>query len=431
MKAVSASIFVDIKKEEPMTTSDRDISYSKKGTTARTYESLPFLDVLSPEYANDPLGTMRALGEGQTMARSQRGMEFLTYDLCWDLMREEHFPSDWKALVSAGGLTPEDEAYQLFALNLNALEGEEHRHQRHLLNPVFSIVTRPPSRSEIREFVADLLDRVDCKNFDFAVEIAPKVPSALFCHILDAPLEDRELIAECSTSLLKVFQINPAYRDEIEAATHTITSYIRDHIEHKRSHLGEDGLSRLIEAEQRGETTIDEIINMLFTMLTGSTDTSSATMSQMIIAFAERPDQWDLLRQNPSLLANAVQESIRVRTGIWTNPRFAHKDQEFKGVMIPAGTWMLSSIIGANHDPSVFEDPDDLRIDRKFSRPPLNFGAWQHACVGRPAVLVELEETLRLLVERFSRIEVIGDIVRNGHPHGDYIRHLPVRMTAE
>jgi cytochrome P450 len=413
-----------------MTTSDKEINHVPDGMVTCTYESLPFLDVFSSEYARDPVGTIRALGEGQTMARSLRGLECLTYDVCWDLMREERFPSDWKDLLRACALTPEDEAYQLFAINLNALEGNVHHHQRRLLNPVFGIVTRPPSRVEIREFVADLLDHVDYNNFDFAVEIAPKVPSALFCHILDAPIEDRQLIADCSTSLLKIFQLNPAYRDEIEAGARTITRYIRDHIEFKRTHLGLDGLSKLIEAEQRGETTTDEIVNMLFTMLTGSTDTSSATISQMIIAFAERPDQWEKLRQNPSLLANAAQESIRVHTGIWTNPRYTREDQEFKGVVIPGGTWMLASIVGANHDPSVFEDPDDLRIDRKFTRPIFNFGTGHHACVGRPAVLVELEETLRLLVERFSRIEIIGDIVRNGHPHGDYIRHLPVRMIV-
>ncbi|HET8842942.1 MAG TPA: cytochrome P450 [Ktedonobacteraceae bacterium] len=412
-----------------MTIPRSDTDDSRKGTATLTYESLPFLDVFSSQYANDPVGTIRALGEGHIMARSPRGLECLTYDLSWDLLRDERFPADWGNMLSACGLTPEDEAYRLFAVNLNSLEGDAHRHQRRLLNPLFSTVALAPSHVVVRQIVADLLDHVDYKGFDFAVEVAPHVPSALFCHLIGAPLEDRDLIAECSTSLLKIFRVDPRCRDEIEMGARTLVRYVRDHIERKRSDLGEDGLSRLIEAEQRGETTTDEIVELLFTLLTASTDNSSASLSQMVMAFAECPDQWDLLRKQPSLIANAVLESARVHPGMWSDPRFSRDEHAFGGIMIPGGTWLFASIVGANHDSSIFEAPDALRIDRKHPRPIFNFGFGHHACIGRPAALVELEETLRLLVERFSRIEVIGDIVRDGHPHGDYIRNLPVRMT--
>lgn len=410
-----------------MTTPRRD---SRKETTTLTYESLPFLDVFSPQYVDDPIGTIRALGEGQIMARSPRGLECLTYDLSWDLLRDERFPADWVDLLGACGLTPQHEAYQLFAVNLNSLEGEAHRHQRGLLNPLFSAAALAPTHSVVRQIVTDLLDKVNSADFDFAVEVAPYVPSALFCHLIGAPLEDRELVAACSTSILKVFRADARYRDEIEDGTHTLVRYVRDHIERKRANPGEDALSRLIEAEQHGGTSTDEIVQLLFTLLTASTDNSSAGLSQMVMAFAENPDQWDHLRRNPSLITNAVLESARVRPGMWSDPRFAREQYEFGGVTIPGGTWLFASIIASNHDPSVFEAPDTLRIDRKHPRPIFNFGFGHHACVGRPAALVELEETLRLLVERFSRIEITGKVVRDGHPHGDYIRNLPVRMTA-
>lgn len=415
-----------------MATSRRDTGYSLgKGTTALTYESLPFLDVFSSQYANDPVGTIRALGEGQIMARSPRGLECLTYDLSWALLRDERFPADWGDMLGACGLTPQDEAYQLFAVNLNTLEGEAHRRQRRLVNPMFSPTLITPSQTVVREVVTDLLDHVSGEEFDFAVEVAPYVPSALFCHLIGAPMEDRDLIAECSTSLLKVFRVDPQYRDEIEAGARMLVRYVRDHIERKRAILSEDGLSRLIEAEQRGETTTDEIVAILFTLLTASTDNSSASLSQMVRAFAEHPDQWEMLRQQPSWIVNAVLEAARVRPGMWSDPRFTREAHEFGGITVPAGTWLFASIIAANHDPSVFEAPDELRIDRKHARPIFNFGFGHHACVGRPAALVELEQTLRLLVDRFTRIEVIGDVVRDGHPHGDYIRNLPVRMTAK
>lgn len=281
----------------------------------------------------------------------------------------------------------------------------------------------------VHGIIADLLDNVDSQEFDFAVEIAPHVPSALFCHLIGAPMSDRELVAECSTSVLKVFRADLQYRDEIEAGTQTLVRYVRDHIERKRANPGADALSRLIEAEQRGETDMDEIVAILFTLLTASTDNSSAGLSQMIMAFAEHPDQWDLLRQNPAWITKAVMESSRMRPGMWSDPRFVHEEQEFGGVTIPGGTWLFASIIASNHDPLVFEAPDVFMIDRKHPRPIFNFGFGPHACPGRPAALVELEETLRLFVERFSRIEIIGVVVLDGHPHGDYIRSLPIRIT--
>ncbi|HEY1351975.1 MAG TPA: cytochrome P450 [Ktedonobacteraceae bacterium] len=411
-----------------MTTPRGNTDYVKHDIAGLTYESLPFLNVFSPQYADDPVGTIRALGPGHTMARSPRGLECLTYELSWDLLRDERFPADWENLLGACGLTAEDEAYRLFAVNLNSLEGDAHRHKRRLLNPLFSAAALAPSHEFVREVVADLLSRVNCENFDFASEIAPQVPSTLFCHLIGAPLSDRDLVAECSTSLLKVFRVDPSCRDEIERGAHTLIRYVREHIERKRSELGEDGLSRLLEAEQRGETTTDEIVELLFTLLTASTDNSSASLSQMVIAFAQQPEQWELLRKNPSLIANAVLESARIRPGMWSDPRFSREAHAFGGVTVPAGTWLYASIVGANHDSSVYEDPDALRIDRRHPRPVFNFGFGHHACVGRPAALVELEETLRLLSERFARIEVVGEIVRDGHPHGDYVRHLPVRM---
>lgn len=408
----------------------KEITYSSEGATVLTYESLPFLDVFSPQYATDPIGTIRTLGEGQVMARSPRGLECLTYDLSWALLRNERFPADWENMLRACGLTPVDEAYRLFAINLNSLEGEAHRHQRHLLNPLFSAVALAPSRSVVRQIVAELLGRVNYQEFDFATEIAHHVPSALFCHLIGAPIEDRALIAECSTSLLKVFRVDPGCRDEIEAGARTLVRYILAHIERKRSNPGEDGLSQLLEAERSGETTMDEIVSMFFTLLTASTDNSSASLSQMVLAFAQNPEQWNLLRAQPSLINNAVLESVRVRPGMWSDPRFSREEQEFGGLTIPGGTWVFASIIGANHDATVFEAPDELQVDRKHPRPIFNFGFGHHACIGRPAALVELEEALTLLVKRFSRIEVIGEVKRDGHPHGDYIRALSVRLTV-
>jgi cytochrome P450 len=399
-------------------------------TAARLdYESLPFLNVFSPEYTKDPLAAIRALGEGQAMARSPRGLECLSYDLSWELLRDERFPVGFEELLTMTGLTPEGAAYHFFARNTAALEGEEHRRQRRLLAPLFSPAAIERARRVARRIVEELLDGLKANAFDFAVDVAPHVPSAFFCYLIGAPMSNRALVAACSDSMIKAFRADAAYRDEIESGTQTLVDYVRKHIERKRTDLGEDALSQLIEAEQRGETTTDEIVEILFTMLAASTDNTSASLSHAVMAFAEHPDQWDFLRRNPGLVPEAVQECARTRPNNWSDPRIARGDHEFAGVPVVKGTWLFASIVAGNHDPSVFEAPYEFRIARERPRPILNFGSGRHLCLGRPVALVELEETLRLLLERFARLEVTGEVVRDGQPHGDFIRRLPVRVT--
>ena len=71
------------------------------------YESLPFLNVFSPEYAKNPLGAIAELGAGHVLARSPRGLECLSYDLSWELLRDERFPVGFEELLIMGGIAPE------------------------------------------------------------------------------------------------------------------------------------------------------------------------------------------------------------------------------------------------------------------------------------------------------------------------------------
>jgi hypothetical protein len=114
------------------------------------YESLPFLNVFSPEYAKNPLGAIAELGAGHVLARSPRGLECLSYDLSWELLRDERFPVGFEELLIMGGIAPESAAYHFFARNTAALEGEEHRRQRRCLDR-YSARRRSNGRAKLRD----------------------------------------------------------------------------------------------------------------------------------------------------------------------------------------------------------------------------------------------------------------------------------------
>ncbi len=391
--------------------------------------SLPLLDVFSPQYRSDPIGTIRALGPGHVAARSQRGVEWLTYEHSAALMRDERFPVGFEELLTVCGFKPEDPAYRFYAKNTAALEGDAHRRQRRLLAPLFSPSTIERSRTVVRKIVSDRLDEVSDREFDFAVQVAPHVPAGFFCFLIGAPMSDSAFVAASSDSILKAFRADPSYRDEIAGAVDRLILYINEHIRRKQTDLSDDVLSSLLQAERKGETTIEEITEILFTLLTASSDNTSASLSQAILAFSQHEDQWDRLRGDHGLLDRAVMECARLRPNVWSDPRYAREDAVFCGLEIPSGTWMFASVVAGNQDPAVFQSPADLNIARPQPKPILNFGSGRHACLGRAVALVEMEETLRVLCERFKRVDVVGDPVCDGYPHGEFVRSLPVRIS--
>ena len=108
-------------------------------TAARhDYVLLPFLNVFSPEYTKDPLAAIRALGEGCAMARSPRGLECLSYDLSWELLRDERFPVGFEELLTMTGLALRARPTTSLPATRRHWKAEEHRRQRRLLAPLFS-----------------------------------------------------------------------------------------------------------------------------------------------------------------------------------------------------------------------------------------------------------------------------------------------------
>ena len=148
-----------------------------------------------------------------------------------------------------------------------------------------------------------------------------------------------------------------SFLDEIEKAQGELDDYVDGLIAARRQAPRDDLLSRLIAAEEAGDqlSTI-ELRAVVAGTLAAGTDTTRNQLTNLIQTFATHPDQWVLLRSQPKLVANAVEEAIRWQPSARAAARVALEDIEVGGLTIPAGSMVSLITMSANHDEAVLAE---------------------------------------------------------------------------
>jgi 4-methoxybenzoate monooxygenase (O-demethylating) len=197
-----------------------------------------------------------------------------------------------------------------------------------------------------------------------------------------------------------------------------------------REKLDPDGLGMaMFHAADRGDITAAEAKLLVQILLSAAADTTVMTLGTAIRAFCEFPDQYQALRQNPSMTRTAFDESLR-----WDSPsrlagRITTRDVEIEGHVIPAGTRCGLLFAAANRDPRKWSNPDRFDIGREL-RGQVGWGAGVHMCVGRTLAQLEADAMLGAMLPKIQRFEAAGD----PEPWMTTIGHgpvnLPVRIVA-
>jgi 4-methoxybenzoate monooxygenase (O-demethylating) len=197
-----------------------------------------------------------------------------------------------------------------------------------------------------------------------------------------------------------------------------------------RENLAADSLGmQMFEAADRGEITQDEAKLLVGILLSAAADTTVMTMATAIRAFCLFPEQYQLLRNDRTLVRAAFEESLR-----WDSPsrmagRIAMRDVEIEGVVIPKGERCGLMFAAANRDPRKWPDPDRFDVKRD-NRGHVGWGYGVHSCVGRVLAGLEADALLGAVAEHIERFEPAGD----PEPWMTTIGHgpakLPVRVFA-
>ncbi|MBB4930611.1 cytochrome P450 [Lipingzhangella halophila] len=167
--------------------------------------------------------------------------------------------------------------------------------------------------------------------------------------------------------------------------------------------MGDD----ILRAAGDGAIPPTECATLMIDYLAPSLDTTISAISNALYLFAQHPDQWRLLKEDPGLIPNAVNEVVRYASPLRAFARTAARDSEVAGTAIPKGARLLVLYASANRDPRAWDEPDTFDIRRGAARQ-LGFGHGTHGCAGQGLARLEMSTMLRTLVERVDRIEITG-----------------------
>jgi len=294
-------------------------------------------------------------------------------------------------------------------------EGEVHTRLRRLVAPSFSPRAADHLRPFMREVMNSLIDPIVAQGHcDLAVDICEHYPIPIICELLGAPKSDWQFFSRVAEDVLRIFDANNANEiDLILAAQADLDAYVRQLISERRNSPADDLITSLIAAEEAGDKLSEnELVSMVEAVIIGGTDTTRNQLGCSVALFAEHPEQWKLLAERPELAGKAVEETMRYFGAVRSTGRFASEDIEYKGVLFPKGTLVVPSLVLANRDGAVFNEPNTFDITREpAGQPQMTFGAGIHYCLGAALARAEQQEALPLLAQRLPNLRINGDVI--------------------
>jgi cytochrome P450 len=141
-------------------------------------------------------------------------------------------------------------------------------------------------------------------------------------------------------------------------------------------------------------------------LLFGGIETTEGMIANAIAHLLSHPDQLAAVRAEPELLANAIEESLRLEPAAAVIDRYATRETELGGAQIRERELVVLSIAGANRDPSVFPDPDRFDVGRANARLHAAFAHGPHVCIGMHLARLEAHTAIAQVLERLPGLRL-------------------------
>jgi len=341
----------------------------------------------------------------------------------------------------AGGISiveaEEIESQELQGESFIQLDQPRHGPQRQAVTPSVA----PPNIAElepvIRERVIDILEGLPVgKTFNWVEQVSIELTGRMLATLLGFPYEERHKLIRWSDITTNVPQVTGddsidmkgRYQELMQAAA----MFYQIWQERAAAPPGIDLISMLAHGEDT--KTMNEnpglFLGTLLLLIVGGNDTTRNSISGGVIALNEYPDEYQKLRDNPALIPNMVSEMVRWQTPVIHMRRTALEDYELGGKLIKKGEKVIMWYLSGNRDERVFENADQFIIDRPNARQHVAFGFGIHRCMGNRLAEMQLRVLWEEISSRFSKVELVGDVVRLPNNFIRGIKDVPVRLHA-
>jgi cytochrome P450 len=262
---------------------------------------------------------------------------------------------------------------------------------------------------------------------DVMSDFALPLPVQIISEMLGMPPADFGLLRDWSHTLIRGLDPSlTAEEDEAAAAAgRAMFDYVGQIVADKRRAPGDDILTALIEAEEAGDRlSTEEIQAQVMTLYVAGHETTANLIGNGLTHLFRFPDQMDVLRDDPGLDANAVEEILRYDSPAQFTRRVNPEPLEVGGVAIPAGSLLTLALGSANRDPRKWGPTADvLDVARPGANEHVSFGGGSHFCLGNALARLETQVAVPRLVRRFPRMEPAS-------PQPAWVHRITVRGVA-
>ena len=338
------------------------------------------------------------------------------YDDAITLLKDPRFTMDWRKVSPTEQKQAATDANTSRYIplmgrpNLLNTDPPDHARLRTLVSKAFTPRMIEQLRPRIQQITDELLDAVQAQGtMDLIADFAYPLPITVISDMLGIPVAHRQQFRSWTQAIVQSQAISQKSEQEAagQIAEQEFITYIKALLDEKRVHSGDDLTSGLVQAEEQGDMlSEDELIAMVFLLITAGHETTATLIANGMLALLEDVEQMQLLRTNSSLLSSAVEELLRYTAPVsLSSPRWALEDIPLHGKVIRKGEMMRCALLAADTDPQQFPDPTVLNILRQENAH-LAFGKGIHFCLGAPLARLEGQIAIGTLLHRFPDIRL-------------------------
>ncbi|MFT4774593.1 MAG: cytochrome P450 [Ilumatobacter sp.] len=382
------------------------------------------VDLLAPDAIADPhaiFAALREMGPIVWLTRHRAWM-FTTHEAVRLGFHDQRLSSDRLTPLEARLDEPSRAAMgQTFDLLRGWMvfhDEPEHTRLREPLRRTFTPSRLANLRPRVEEIVDKLLDDLaDIDEPDLVRDFAFPLPAIVIAELLGVPAQDRDDFKHWSDQLAAIVFGSANRTAGIEraaAGSAKFVGYFTGLVDRYTSEPTDNLISALIAVtndDPDAGLAPTELVGALTLLLFGGHETTTNLISNSMHSLLRHPGQQQLLGSRPEQLVGALEELHRFDGSTKLMVRVVGEAHERDGIAMAVGQTVFLGVLGANRDPVVFDDPDELRIDRSNARSHLGYGYGGHFCLGAALARLEAEVAIGRLIERFPHLALRDDAV--------------------
>ncbi len=302
-------------------------------------------------------------------------------------------------------------------------DAPDHNRLRLLVSKAFTSRAVEAMTSNIQHLVDGFLDAVQSRGrMDVIADLAYPLPVTVIAEMLGVPPEDRARFKHWSDELATLAggggspaALKRSDYARIAQSYTELIAYFGAITAQRRIKPQGDLLSALVQAEEAGDRlSEDELFANATLLLVAGNETTTNLIGNGTYALLRHPDQLQKLRENPALVASAVEEFLRYDSPVQMTARLLKDDLEVRGKQLRKGQMVVVFLGAANRDPAVFSEPDRLDIARTDNKH-LSFGLGSHFCLGAQLARLEARIAFETLLRRMPNLRLDGPEPRYRH----------------